>query len=261
MISKDILRQSVVVMATIATITVNVLANALPINGLGTGDISDMFEVYFVPAGYVFSVWGVIYLAIAAYTIYQALPVQRDNPVLRRIGWLYVLGSIANIAWIFLWHYLLFVPTLAAMLTLLGTLIAIYLMLRQPRRTPSASEKWLVRLPFSIYLGWITVATIANITAVLDYVQWNAWGIAPEIWTIIMLVAGSIIAALMALTRADVTYGLVLVWAFAGIAVKFAGLPVIAASAGITAGLVAVFAVVSALPRGPLPLSRFRAVD
>jgi hypothetical protein len=236
---KDILRQISVVLSILATIVVNVLANALPINGLNTGQISDRFEVYFVPAGYVFSIWGLIYLGLIAFAIYQALPAQRENPRLRATGWWVVLGGLANIAWIFLWHYEQFPITILAMLALLATLIVTSLRLGTGRTIVPAAERWAVRLPFSIYLGWITVATVANATALLDYLQWDGFGLAPEIWMGIMLVAVLVIAALMNFTRRDVAYTLVLLWALAGISIKHAAVPAVALPTWITFGLVA----------------------
>ena len=123
---KDIYRQVAVVVSVIATIVINTLANALPLNGFNTGEISDRFAVYFTPAGYVFSIWGLIYLGLIAFSIYQALPAQRENPRLRATGWWIVLGGIANSAWIFLWHYEQFPLTIVAMLILLVTLIITY---------------------------------------------------------------------------------------------------------------------------------------
>jgi benzodiazapine receptor len=236
---KDIIRQIVVLLSTAAVIVVNGLATALPLNDLTTGEISDRFEVYFVPAGYVFSIWGVIYLALIGYSIYQALPSQRENPSMQRTGWLYVLSCIANIAWLFLWHYEFFELTLVAMIALLLLLIAIYLRLETGRIRVSTGETWLAQVPFSIYLGWITVATIANVTSLLDYLNWNGWGLSPELWAVIMLVAGAIIASAVSVIRGDVAYVLVVVWAFAGIAVKHSGTTVVAVTAGLLAVLVA----------------------
>jgi hypothetical protein len=244
---KDTLRQAVNVLAVLATITINGLANALPLNGQTTGAISDRFRVYFVPAGYVFSIWGVIYLALLAFAIYQALPAQRENPHLRRIGYLFALSCLANVVWLFLWHYEVFPLTIVAMLALLALLIAIYLRLGVGRVRVSTAETWLVHVPFSIYLGWVTVATIANATSLLDYLQWSGWGISPEVWTVIMLIAGAVIASAVSLTRGDIAYMLVIVWAFAGIAVKHAGTPVIAISAWVMTAVVAVMLVVGAL--------------
>jgi hypothetical protein len=247
--NKDKLRQAIVAVMVIATIVVNGLANALPINGQTTGEISDRFQVFFVPAGYVFSIWGLIYLGLVAYAIYQVTPAQAENPRLKRIGDLFVLGSLANIAWIFLWHYEQFPLTLVAMLTLLASLIVIYLRLEIGRVKVSAAERWLVQIPFSIYLGWITVATIANVTSLLDYLNWSGWGIRPEVWAVIMLIAGLAIASAVSLTRGDVAYLLVLIWAFVGIAVKHQGTALVATTAWITSGLVLVMLVAGAFLR------------
>lgn len=240
--NRDLVLQIITVIVFIATVVVNSLANALPLNGQTTGAISDSFKVFFVPAGYVFSIWGLIYLALGVFTVYQALPAQRANPRLRKIGYWFVAGSIANTAWIFLWHYNQYPLTLLAMLTLLAALIVIYVRLEIGKTAPSSLERWTVNFPFSLYLGWITVATIANVTALLDYLKWNGWGIAPEVWTAIMLTAAVIIAGLMLLTRRDSTYLLVLVWAFVGIAVKHSATPSVSLAAWVAAGLVAAFA-------------------
>jgi benzodiazapine receptor len=252
---KDILRQAVNLLATVVTITINGLANALPINGQTTGEISDRFDVYFVPAGYVFSIWGLIYLALIAFAVYQALPAQRENPHLRRIGYLFALSCVANSAWIFLWHYELFELTLVAMFGLLLSLIAIYLRLDIGRARVSTAEKWLVHVPFSIYLGWITVATIANVTSVLYYLNWDGWGIRPEMWAVIMLVVGAGIASAVSISRGDVAYVLVIVWAFVGIAVKHAATPMVAVTAGLMALIVALTLLVG------VPRSKQRAQD
>jgi benzodiazapine receptor len=242
--NKDVVRQISVIVATIATITVNVLANTLPLNGLETGEISDRFDIYFVPAGYVFSIWGVIYLLLIAYTIYQALPAQRENPLLRQMGYLYILSGIANITWLFLWHYEIFSLTLLAMLSLLGLLIAIYVQLGVGHQEVSAAFRWLVQLPFSVYLGWITVATIANTTQLLDFLNWNGWGVRPEIWAMIMLIVVAQLTGVMLLTRSDIAYGLVIIWAVVGIALKHAGTPEVSTTSWIVVGLVALLTTV-----------------
>ena len=246
---KDTLRQLVVVLAVVATVVLNGLANALPLNGLTTGEISDRFQVYFVPAGYVFSIWGLIYLALAAYAVYQALPAQRENARLGRIGYLFVLSCLANVTWLFLWHYEQFAWTVVAMIGLLLSLIAIYLRLGIGRTQVPPAERWLVHVPFSIYLGWITVATVANVTSLLDHVNWGGWGIQPAVWAVLMLVVGAAIASAVGLTRGDVAYMLVIVWAFVGIAVKHAATPLVATAAWAATGIVAVMLVASVLIR------------
>jgi len=233
------LRQGIIFLAILATIIVNVLANALPFNGLTTGEISDRFKVYFVPAGYVFSIWGVIYLGLIAFAIYQALPQQQQNPRLQRIGFLPVITAMANMAWIVLWHYEHFLWTVPVMLVLLASLILTYLRLDIGRTRPTVVERWSVDIPTSIYLGWITVATIANVTALLDFIHWNGLGIAPEIWTVIMLAVATLVAAVVSISRRDTAYLLVLVWAFVGIAVKTPGIAPVTPAAFIAALVVA----------------------
>jgi hypothetical protein len=234
------------VAATLSVIIINVLANALPLNGLNTGEISDRFEVYFVPAGYVFSIWGLIYLALLAFTIYQLTPHSVDTR--DRIGYLYALSAVANIAWIFLWHYEVFPLTLIAMLVLLGSLIAIYLRLGIGARRPAAAERWTVNLAFSLYLGWITVATVANVTSLLDYLKWGGWGIAPEVWALIMLIVAAAVALAVSYTRGDITYIAVIVWAYIGIAVKHGATPIVAIPATVLATLVGLSLIVT-VPR------------
>ena len=236
---KNTLRQIIVVMTLLVTIVINILADALPINGLGTGQISDTFHVYFVPAGYVFAIWGIIYIGLIAYAVYQALPAQRENPRLQATGWWVVLGGLANSMWIFLWHYQLFVGTLGAMLVLLASLIAVYLRLAIGQTKVTAGETWAVRVPFSIYLGWITVATVANATDVLDFVKWNQFGISAAVWMVVILGAVLMIAGLMNFLNRDVPYAAVILWALAGIAVKFPREGFVTIAIWVTFGLVA----------------------
>jgi hypothetical protein len=226
-----------VVLTVLATLVVNGLANALPINGQTTAEISDRFEVLFTPAGYVFAIWGLIYIGLAALAVFQALPAQRDNPRLGRArGWI-VLSGLANIAWILLWHYERYPLTLLAMLTILGSLIAAYISLEIGTEQVSRGERWFVQIPFSIYLGWISVATIANTTVLLDYLSWAGWGVGPEVWTGLMVAAALLIGWLMAYRRTDWAFPLVLVWAFIGIGVQNSTTQEIAYTAWIAAGL------------------------
>jgi benzodiazapine receptor len=133
------------------------------------------------------------------------------------------------------------------MLILLVSLLVIYLRLGYGVQTVPAAERWLVQLPFSIYLGWVSVATIANATSLLDFLGWNGWGIPATYWAIIMLFAGTVIAFAMVLTRRDVAYTLVFIWAFAGIAVRQAAVPLVATAAWVLAGVIAVLTLWTAL--------------
>ena len=181
-----------------------------------------------------------IYLALAGFVIYQLLPAQRQNPGLRRIGYWFVISCLANGIWIFLWHYEYFALTLVAMLALLISLIQIYLRLDIGRWKASTSERFFIHLPFSIYLGWVTVATIANVTSLLDYLKWNGWGITPEVWAVIMLVIAALVSLAMAWLRADIAYLLVIIWAVVGIAVKQADSTLVANTAWAMVVLVAI---------------------
>jgi hypothetical protein len=219
-VSKDTVRQFANALTVVLALTVNILANALPLNGQNTGEISDRFKVYFVPAGYVFAIWGLIYIGWIAFTVYQFLPSQKESPRLRRLGYLFALSNLANAAWLFCWHYNQIGLSVLVMLILLGLLIASYLRLGIARTPNSTLEHWCVELPFSVYLGWVSVATIANISDWLFSISWSGWGITAQPWAAIMIGVASLLGLLMALTRLDDAYILVLVWAFIGIAVK-----------------------------------------
>lgn len=245
--NKNLFRQIVVVIALLATIIVNFLANALPLNGQNTGEISDRFSILFVPAGYVFSIWGLIYLGLAVYAVYQALPAQRENPRLQKTGWLFAASSAANILWIFLWHYEVFLFTVFATLSILIFLVLIYLGLETGKTEVSKTEKWLVRAPFSLYLGWASVATIANVSQVLFYLNWNQWGLSAAAWTVTLLIIATLLGLAMLYLRYDRIYNLVLVWAFIGIALKHASVSPVAFTAWGAALLLGLLVLGSAL--------------
>jgi len=247
--SKDTIRQVANLLSVILALTVNILASALPLNGQNTGEISDRFQVYFVPAGYVFAIWGVIYIGWIAFTIFQLRPAQKENPRLQRLGDLFALSNLANAAWLFCWHYNLFGLSVIVMLALLALLIASYLRLDVNRSSVTRTEYWSVDVLFSVYLGWITVATVANITDWLYLVGWDGFGISAQVWTVIMLAVASMLGLAMALIRRDVGYLSVLVWAFVGIAVKQTSAPTVVVSAWIAAGAMLVLAVYSLIRR------------
>jgi hypothetical protein len=207
--------------AFLATVAVNAMANALPINGRTTGEISDLYPNLFVPAGITFSIWGLIYLLLAIFALYQvASPAAQASEFVQRIGPFFILASAANVGWIFLWHYRQVFPSLILMLVLLTSLAVIYLRLGIGVRAASWKERLLVHLPFSVYLGWITVATIANVTALLVHVGWNRFGASQELWTVVVLVVAALITLAVLLTRNDLFYALAILWAFIGILLK-----------------------------------------
>lgn len=242
---KDTARQIANLVTVLLALTVNILASTLPLNGQNTGEISDRFQVYFVPAGYVFAIWGIIYLGWIAFIIYQFLPSQKENPRLRRLGYLFAISNLFNAGWLFAWHYNLFGLSVLIMLSLLGLLIASYLRLDVNRASASRAERWSVDIPFSIYLGWITVATVANVTDWLYLVEWNGFGIAAPAWAVIMIGVASILGVLMTILRRDAAYLLVLVWSFIGIAIKQTAAPDVVTAAWVAAGLMFILALYS----------------
>lgn len=246
--TKDTTRQITNLVAIVVLIGMNILANALPLNNQNTGQISDRFESLFTPAGYVFSIWGVIYLGLIAFAIFQMLPSQRENPRLRKLGTIFAWSCLANIVWLFFWHYNQFLLTEVAMLALLVLLAATYILLKIGRANVSRAEVWLVQVPMSIYLGWISVATIANTAILLLERNWNGWGVSPPVWTVIVMLVGFLLGVLMVLIRHDAPFVLVLVWAYVGIGVPSgADQALVTALAYVLATLLAIGAAVTPL--------------
>ncbi|MFU8795859.1 MAG: tryptophan-rich sensory protein [Dehalococcoidia bacterium] len=203
------------------TVVVNALANIIPINGITTGEVSDLYPSLFTPAGLTFSIWGLIYVLLGIFAVYQLLPSFRNDPqkseLIRRIGPFFLISCVANSGWIFAWHYQNIALSLVLMLVLLASLLAIYLRLGIGRAELSRAGRYLVHLPFSIYLGWITVATIANVTALLVDLNWGAFGLGEQFWAAAVIIVGTVIALSVMITRRDIYYCLVVDWAFLGI--------------------------------------------
>jgi len=207
--------------AFIATVIINSLAGSTTfIGGQLTAQVSDANPTLITPAGYVFSIWGIIYLLLGIFTVYQALPRNQDRPFLKQISFFFVLSCIANILWLFAWQYEQLPISVGLMLLLLASLIAIYLRIGIGKSKASIVEKIAVHLPFSVYLGWITIATIANISATLVNAGWDGAGIDPATWSIIVVAVAVLITILILALRKDIPYALVIVWALVGIAAK-----------------------------------------
>lgn len=231
-------------------VAVNALANILPIGGKNTGQISDSYPNLFAPAGLTFSIWGLIYLLLAGYTVYQLGLFQKEKSILRdglltKVGVLFSISSAANAIWIFAWHYEILTASMMLMVVILVCLILINQILSKETLPPS--EKLFVRLPFSVYFGWITVATIANATTLLVSTGFDGLGMTDAAWTVIMIFAGALIGTATMLRNRDAAYGLVIIWAYAGIIIKHtsaAGFdgqyPQVIAAAGICIALLAI---------------------
>ena len=212
-----------VVITFIIMVTVNALSALLPINGITPGEVSDSYPNLFAPAGTTFSIWSLIYLLLAAHTLYQvglfrSSEKKVNDELLRKTGIVFSVSSLVNAAWIFSWHYRIIPLSMVLMVLLLICLIDITVIVNAQRL--SSREKMLIRLPFSVYLGWITVATIANAAVLLVSLGWNGFGIPESIWTILILAVGALIGTATLLRFKSIAYGLVLVWAYTGILIK-----------------------------------------
>lgn len=203
----------------IGMVVVNALANILPINGLSTGELSDFYPNLFAPAGVTFSIWGLIYLLLAVYVVYQFIPKSNEmEKLINKINIYFIVSSLANAAWIFSWHYKVIGLSVILMLVLLYSLIKISTITNQ--KNLSLTDKLFLKIPFGVYFGWITVATIANITTLLVSLGWKNFIFSDEIWTIIILLVGTVIASITTIKEKNIAYGLVPVWAYYGIYLK-----------------------------------------
>ncbi len=210
--------------AVIITIIVNILSNLLPIGGKNTAELSDNIPNLFVPVGLTFSIWGIIYVLIIIFALYLARDFfkteKTTKPFIEKISFFFILAGLANILWIFLWHYEQVLLSLLAMILLFASLLAIYLRLNIGIDPVSTKEKLFIHVPISVYIGWITVATIANVTAVLVTIDWDGFGLSEQIWTILVIVVATIITIMILITRKDYAYSAVIIWALLGIYIK-----------------------------------------
>ncbi len=220
--TRDMWRQLANIISVSVVLAFNALSQTLPLNNQTSADIANRFSnnLYF-PANYAFSIWGIIYTFLIAFTVYQALPSQRENPHLRKIGYLFVMTSIFNILWLTCFHYNAFALSMAMMLGLLVTLLRIYLVLDIGGKAVSRATKWLIHIPFSLYLGWITAATVTNASyVVLNARAANVALDSDVVWAIIMLAITGVLGVFMTLTRRDYAYGFVVIWAVWAINVR-----------------------------------------
>jgi hypothetical protein len=235
----------------IAILTINALANILPINNKTTGELSDNIPNLFVPAGLTFSIWGLIYLLLTIFSITQFKVFKGDEAIgaeVEKIGPWFIISSIGNFAWILLWHYELVEVSLVAMLIILGSLMLMYTKLNVGKSDVERRIKWSIHIAVSVYFGWISVATIANVTAVLVVNNWDGWGISEPVWTLIVIAVGLILGIIQIIKRNDIAYAGVVVWAYLGIYIKRVLVtpfePIVAYSALISAIVLVVLAVV-----------------
>jgi len=212
------------IIAVFLTVIINILSNVIPIGGKYTSELSDNIPNLFVPIGLTFSIWGVIYILIIIFSLYLARDFFKKEKTtksyLEKISYFFILSCLANILWIFLWHYEHVLLSLLAMVLLFASLLAIYLKLNIGIERLSTKEKLFINVPISVYIGWITVATIANVTAVLVTINWDGFGLSEQIWTIFVIIVATLITILIIITRKDYAYCVVIIWALFGIYLK-----------------------------------------
>lgn len=203
-------------------ITVNTLANALPINGKTTRELSNQYPNFFVPTGITFAIWGIIYLLMTVLISYQMITAfsKTKRSLLNSLHEKLIgLTCVLNVAWILVWHYELVALSVMVMLLFLSTLIYLFVQLKAIQTT-SFIHYLCIKLPISVYLGWISIATIANITALLVHINWNGYGILESTWTVIMLTIALLINLFMIFKQKAIPFALVFIWALMGIIVK-----------------------------------------
>jgi hypothetical protein len=208
----------------VLVLVINGLANALPLFGRTTGEVSSYYPNLFVPAGFTFSIWGVIYLLLIVFAVYQARDIFRREavsmPFLERIGIWFAVSCIGNISWIFVFHANLILLSILPILVLFFGLLIAYRRLDVGKTRVPATETLTVNLPFSVYFGWSSIAVIANISAALVSLGWRGEPLPEQFWAVVMILAGTAIGLMMLFLQGDLFYVLVVVWAYTGIIVK-----------------------------------------
>jgi hypothetical protein len=199
-------------------IVTNTLANALPINGMNTGQISDMYPSLFTPAGFTFSVWGLLYLLQLSFVIVQ-FSIRQATYFEALSKWCWI-SCVANSVWILTWHYLFVPASVVVMLVLLFSLTKIFVLLHSEKLN-TWKETVFVKLTFTFYLSWICVATIANIATLLVDQHWNGGFLSQETWTITMIIIAACLGLFIAFNFKEPFFLLILMWAFFGIYSKW----------------------------------------
>jgi translocator protein len=219
------------IVAFLLTIVVNFMATSIPLGGQTPREISENYPSLFTPSSLTFSIWGLIYLSLTLFVIYQALPAQRSKVTLATISPLFKLNCLANAAWILAWHYDFLILSVLIMVSILASLVAIYRVLDAERASATALERAIVHFPFRLYLGWICVALIANVSTVQTAMGWDNVGIDSVNWTLLKLALAGAIAATIMARKADVVTALVVSWAGYGIYIKQAATPQVSGAA------------------------------
>ena len=225
-------------------VIVNSIAAVIGINGQTTGEVSKKVETLFAPANFTFSIWGIIYLLLFGFSIYQLFSRSLENERLNRISLLFLLSNIINIIWIYAWHYEKFGISLL-LITLLWILLReIYIHTSAGECNVNKLDRLLIHIPFSMYFGWISIATIANFFATLKYYQVDFF-LSESISTGIAIMLALVVGLIISIKKNDVYYLLVFLWAFIGILVKQWNGDMIVSLVAISAVLILIIQIIS----------------
>lgn len=194
----------------------NTIYNVLGIPGDSVKTVSDRYMTLFTPAGYAFAIWGIIYLAFIIYAVYQLLPAQRYVRFFDSMVWPLMLANILCMLWQVVFRNYLIGGSVVVILATLLT--AVYMRVMVQNET-HGKNTWLA-VPFSLFLGWICVATIANIASWLVATGWNGGDTGPVLWTVIMLCAALLTGIIISLAYRDFIVPIVVAWALAAIYVE-----------------------------------------
>lgn len=260
----DRLRQFCVVFSIITLIVMNYLSNVGAFGGKTNKEISDKYHTLITPAGYAFSIWGIIFLGLLAFAVYQGLGTQRTNPRFRDIGWWVVLNAVCNAIWSPLFNNEQIGIALVVILVMLFSLVIIEQRLLEQKHGPivsadpdntlpessaSSTQTWLARIPFSIYFGWLTVATILNVTVYLKSTDFSLMGLSEQTWAVAMLIVGVAVGTVVFNRFRSVAYILVFAWAYIAIAVEQQSYSQIQITAGLGAAVAVVLAITGLVSR------------
>lgn len=208
--------------ALIATIAINYISNIGVLNGETMGSVSAKYQTLFTPAGYAFSIWGLIYIGLMGFVIYYG-PFTKSSiakqKVISDIGWWFVISCLGNSLWVVAWLYDYTFLSLVLMVTIFVSLLRIVQLIKPSLRAPNLKTTMFLRLPFHIYAGWISVALIANASVLLKKIQWNGFGILETAWTVVMIIIAMLVHLYMLWKQKMPAFALVAVWALLAIAV------------------------------------------
>lgn len=233
--------QALNVAVLLAVLWANGMAGSGALSGESIGLIANRYPSYFLPANYVFGIWSLIYLGLAAFAAFQALPAQRACEPLGRLGYGWLVNGLLNVAWVVAFSFSLFPTAWVIMVALLVNLVWIHERIRFGTWTDGWGTRVFVAFPFGLYLAWISVALISNTFQLVTYLEWGGLGLGGPAWSALMMVVGTGLSAFMVVHRGNWLFPIVFAWAFLGLADRYADLPVVANTAYVTSALGIVF--------------------